>query len=494
MEESEQNFSKPRAAWFPFEPYRWLLAPLLVCLVILTFLILEVVNELRINEVSFALRNNENTYDVSSDMLLTRFTMLFQNSQSIQSTESLLQESRMMTVLSEIRELPVEEPSYAFLKNPAVYIINFAAFITLTEPYRISDSFQHEKLLQIAYIFERRREFTAAVAVYSEVLEKFELNSIEAAYVYLHLGFCLALQGKGEKGRDYLRKAIETSPGSGIAQVAFKINNELNRLTEQKTQIDKMKLSAKKGKAYFEIMAYRDAIDTFEKIKPREKNLEILYFLARAKEEAGDTQSAILDYQKLVEQKNRIWSAAANRRLYLLFSFYSRDDSLKAESIANGIKNGDSQFLSQAESITKGLTLNRENELLQEARETLATIADIPEGSVELAKINPENENKLGELQKQLEKIQTVRIEASKKKMLPQEKLNNLSVSQLKTYFKKNTQTLSFIETRSLGNLTGEILQETTEFVEIQTLYGPMKIPRTEIIRSGEVKTAEVIQ
>lgn len=512
--------SRHSASIFRLDPYRYLYAPLLLLFVVSTFLVMYTIRNLRIREAVFRLHHNENAYSISADTLVQKYKDLRNSSNTVFDSKTLLKESRLMAVLSEVRKIDETDGFYKVMEKPAALVLNLASKLSITEPFHLEHSHEREKLLQAAYIYERRRDFIAAAAVYSQVLSNYQLGVPEATFIHLHLGFCYSLSGKDEVALANLRDVQRLMPQSSMATAALAIESIVLEKLEIERKLEKLPTSATKAKKLFDITAYNEAANTYSLLPQKTMDQENLYFKARAQEEAGQVDAAIRDYRSVIEKnpKNK-WGLAANRRLYILSSFYVRNEDIRSNSIKRGIEYGDASTIARAEVIKKGSLIEKEDDALQTNREELAQISDVPVKSLapekKTTEIEKEKEEKeettaikvekktetkvsdrlLEKLKKQRFKpIVNIEKKAAPAPRPPQRVYTENRIRKLEIKFLKTHEDVYIIVLNNGNLMYGADLSVKTKSMKVLTIYGKREILFTELESIEQAKSKKILE
>lgn len=118
-----------------FDYYRIVLLPAFILFIVLSFMLLQVVHDLRINEVGITLQKASHDDESSSALLLERFRMLIKESGQGETAEAYLRESKLMALMSDVRIMPPRATRIAWLETPAIFLINLMAFLTASDYY-----------------------------------------------------------------------------------------------------------------------------------------------------------------------------------------------------------------------------------------------------------------------------------------------------------------------------------------------------------------------
>lgn len=503
MGNSNQNTLQAQASTIPvfFDYYRYILAPLVFAFIILSFLTMRVINDLRVNEVGFNLRQSNRTGAASSSTLLARYKLM---SKDAGSSADYLAEGRLMAVMSKLQQVPDYKVSYPWLEPVAVSVINLMALATGTDPYRISTGIKKERLLQAAYIYERKRMFEQAADVYKKVLAGYSLAASEEGYIKLHLGFCLALLSDTSDAVKHLEWVTLKLPESEMAVTAFLLIQYITEFDRRLRKIEQMPESVEKGESFYEIMAYTRAIETMSKLKAPEtlqQSQSLYFYRGRSYEETGDVAKAVADYTRVIDLKaDSDLGIAANRRLYMLSTFYEKNDDLKKKALANGLETGDAGFFVKAEKYEKSVTLEAEQQFLKDSNNLTLLKNETGVDTVPIAdsysniEIESENTESIAILRQKLKKVKQKQdiieqIRKEKARPLNLEKYTKAQPEERVTIIKKNEKQVYRIKTRTMGTIIGHIRKRTSSQVQVLSLYGELNIPASEILSEEKIES-----
>lgn len=344
IEVSEAGKKGPRG--LKFDRHKWLGLPFNALLLIFSLLLMQVIADLRFNEMSIALENvNQKGFGLKSTGLIARYQLIRAQGTASNTVEdkSILTEAQLMTVLSgEFAEKKRKEVSIPFLEGPARAVINTVNFLVGSEPLVNLEEDKGQKLLEMAYFYERKKQFNKSIFVYNAAIKHYGKASNEAAYIYLHRGFGLSLVGFREAALTDYDKVMSLDKGGELAITAEILSSFLIQTNLEIERIDRMVTSVNKGIAYQKVTANRRAIEVFNRLEPTRKGQSLYYHRGRAYEEIGQTKKAIADYKRVIAINPRtLLAKKANRRLYILSTFYGDNKKLKEETKKLAEKTGD---------------------------------------------------------------------------------------------------------------------------------------------------------
>ena len=196
------------------EIYRYLPLPLMVVFCIISIMVMQVISDLRVEEVSLTFQKyrQEQGSDRTSS-LVARFEIL--QRQSAESETSYLKEGKQMSILSDqYSENQDDRKRYSLLNNVVKSLMNQVASLTGSE-IRFSNSDQKkQRLIELAYMNERKRKFNKSIAIYDYLDSDFDNQQKEKAYIYLHRGYCKALIGQRQQAITDLENAARLGKGA----------------------------------------------------------------------------------------------------------------------------------------------------------------------------------------------------------------------------------------------------------------------------------------
>jgi tetratricopeptide (TPR) repeat protein len=246
-----------------------------------------------------------------------------------------LVEGELMAAASyDMSKREAEEQRRGIFERVVVAIMNFAGKLTNSKPIADPSEDQGQKILEVAFFYERRREFAKAIEAYNASLKNYAQRKDMLAYIFLHRGFCYSNIGKRAEALADYRQTKAYDPGEGeygvTAEVLALFLLDINK---RLSLVEKMADSVDKGELLYLLMSYHRAIDSLTAVIQRAPDQKAYFFRGRSYEETGNTASAISDYRRTIAMgRQSEWSAKANRRLYILGTFYEANAKLTEES------------------------------------------------------------------------------------------------------------------------------------------------------------------
>jgi tetratricopeptide (TPR) repeat protein len=291
----------------------------------------------KVSELQSHLR--EISFEQNSDSLLNitgRLTLIKNRLEAGESPMDNYQyEARMQSLTSGLN-LYNRENETDGTEEPIDVLSSAVRFLMGNE--RVSDAkgdpayFPH---LEEAYYWERNRHYNLAVQKYKYLVIEFgdELKETVNETVLLHLSFSHLMTANYSEAERIADEIITRSDNMVFRITADRINSFLYSLKKKHQQLASLKTdSMELGREQYFSVKYREAVETLSGFLERKNpdlndEAEARYYLARAQEELGDTESAIKEYQRIIllsEDENI--SMEAGRRLLMLSSFYDITD------------------------------------------------------------------------------------------------------------------------------------------------------------------------
>ncbi len=349
-----------------FDVRKWIVLPLLLLFLIISMVFMQVIAELREKELKISLEDLEDGKGSGRSVgLIARYLAARNRLQTTtEGTSAYLDEIKSVaTFFQNFSREDAPLKYFPFLEKPGIYLVNIISTLMATSPLQSIKQNRGRKILEIAYFFERKREYSKAVLAYNAALKYYGEQFPEASYAYLHRGFCRALLGERESALADYSAVIRGTPSGDFGITAEILLRLLSDMGKETANLDAMVNSISKGEAYYRLMAYQKAISTFTMVPDSGKSQRVFFFRGRSYEETGRTGEAISDYHKVLQiDPSTKYGRDANRRLYMLSMTYGKIDKLKSDTIANAGKLGDDAFFQAAADIEKMTGLGKLNE------------------------------------------------------------------------------------------------------------------------------------
>ncbi len=370
--------------------------------------------ELRLNIQKDQVMN----YELSSKALKDKLKQIFIERENFENEIKLnvLESSILNSNLKDFKFKLTWEESIGLL------LVNTVRFFSLKPPLELETNQTNTLLLQYAFFQERSRRYKLASDKYNDLELNLNSKSDEIAFVYLHNGFCLAMQGQITDSYIKLNKVINLFPGTHYAEnanllILFLEESEKNKKFIQNNKSNPIILT----KRLYENGNYEETLNEINKLPKLSKDL--IFVKARSLEELGRTTKAIDEYIPLsTQQENKEIAIKANRRLMLLSNYYENNKELSEISKKNAISLGDSSAI---QTVEKGKEFKQEAKVL-EAIQTIdntdSQLASLKEEIIQEIKINKELEKETI-----VEKIQKDKSISNEKELITHNKIKNLS-------------------------------------------------------------------
>lgn len=498
------------------DPYKWVLLPLIALLGILAFMLLQVISDLRLVQVNQNLQQyRQSEANASSAGLVARFQLIRNRIQrGYESSQDYINEGRMFAILSAEYSSDQRPQRYSFLQGPARFILNSLALFSGKEAFDYGDE-KAQRMVELAYFFERRRKYEQAIALYTKAQPLFANDSEDWQYILLHRGFNYALDGKKDQATADLKTVIERGKGNNNAQTAKKLLAFIQNIDARMKQLKALPLSLQKGIAYYNLMNYRRSIDVLNLLKPASQPR--FFYRGRSYEELGNINQAIADYRRTIElNPGTDLAKQANRRLYMLGAYYTGNDNLKKQAISTSKQIGDTQFIKKSEKIAKNLNKEKEKKLISSKKSRTLLTEVQKETNTDFATVlatNPENTKPLKVVTKKekpiiITKKTTVTKQEVKKVVNPPEIKKVLTqpsqvTFNLEVYLRPRTprrvrkqmlkqkyKTLDKINTTDGQEYLGAIIKSYRDSHDILTLRGLYNIKKVNIHSQQKVSSS----
>jgi len=391
---SKEKKVKKKLAKSGIDLYKIVGIPLVLLILVGGLALMGAVTELRIKELKLAMQDLDDNQGAGRSIgLIVRYNMIKNRMLSkAEIASDYLNEGEMMAVLSgEFDNKSLRIDYFRFFEKPATVFVNALSFILGDKPIRNFSEDKGNKLIEVAYFFERKRKFKKASKVYEAAIRYFEDDPKNLAYIYLHRGFCLSLTGERIKALIDYDSVIKLVPNGEMKITAQKLKNFLTEVQTKLAIVEKLVTSVSKGKAFYDLMAYNKAIETMNEMERNNIRTQKLYFYrGRAYEEIGNTKKALADYRKVISiSKYTLLATNANRRIFMLGSYYSSDVSLKKESKKNAVTMHDETFIKKSEVVAKAVDTKKVSEIKKDiyTKKAIEFVNEKTDAKLEVPKI-----------------------------------------------------------------------------------------------------------
>jgi hypothetical protein len=390
--------------------------------------------ELRLNIQKDQVMN----YELSSKALKDKLRQVFIDRENFEN------EIKLNVLESSILNSNLKEFKFklSFEENLGLLLVNTVRFFSLKPPLELETNQTNTLLLQYAFFQERSRRYKLASDKYNDLEKKLKSKSEEIAFVYLHNGFCLAMQGQIDESYTKLRNVVEFFPGTHYAEnanllIIFLKENEKNKKSIQNIKSNPLLYT----KRLYENGNYEETLSEISKLPKLTKDLT--FVKARSLEELGKTSHAIDEYLPLSkQQENKEIAIKANRRLMLLSNYYEENKELSDISKKNAVSLGDSNAIQ---------TVEKGKEFKQEAK-VLEAIQIIDNSDINLASIKEEIVQEIKIIKDVDKKSKTEIIKNEKSIVLLKEK--RIDFKKIDTKLENNLSEKSNSENKKLDSIT----------------------------------------
>ena len=525
-----------------FDGHKWIGLPLNLIIIILGIFLIRSIFSLRINEFSSNLRKSSNTNKkVRSAGLVARYQLIQKRFNQFKGNDNYKDEARLMAMVSGDYTGDQNRRDPGFLKVPALGIINLVNMIS-GSPLMVDETVDKGgRLIEMAYFYERKRQFRKAIAVYNAALKIYETEATEVPYIYLHRGFCLSLIGLSQSALSDYDKVISLVPDKEEAVTAEFLSSFLRSANQQILEVDKRANSVIKGRAYHQLMAYKKAIKIFNLLEKTRPSQRLYYYRGRSFEEIGRLKRALQDYERVMNMNpNSEIAKKTNRRRYILGTFYENDNNLKDKAYKHAKENKDATFVEEIKSIEKTINVKQVTKLKKSEidKEIISfvneqnksknskkkdnenteeeTIVSVDEETIleNIAENNKKIAKRIQEIRRETKKEEPLKkdpiIAVVKKKETPftKEKLKKMVETEKRVIQREREQPITtrkimsskkaklklMIFTKSGDIFFGSLLNENSEILTIATIYGTIDVKVEDIVIKSKLRGNKVIK
>lgn len=231
-------------------------------------------------------------------------------------------ELRMDTLVMGKRNEARAVPAYAGFEIPALWLINLNRRILGKGPLIIDtgeDAISME--LDIAFYYERNFMFERAIEAYDTVLSRRTTQSAVRSSILLHQGYCYALLGKSKNAREKYQATIREFPQESSSITATILLKYMEGFTHARERVLAGRFDPlSRSRKLVHLMAYRQALEILENEEEvaRPKDLALIrYSKARCYAGLGNPGRAAETYLKVVlDYPDSEYAKLSNRRLY----------------------------------------------------------------------------------------------------------------------------------------------------------------------------------
>lgn len=468
-------------------------------LILVSFIILIRIGQIRLNEITLELNRIENRFNPTySAGLLKKYMLLRYRPGAL---NQLYQELEVMAALSTPETKEKEQKTWSVaLAEKFVTFFDSLSGVNETE-YQKSQ--RNIRMLEDAYFMESISAFPEAISLYEKVRKVFHPDSYEHRFAAFHEAFCFAVTGDTKKALNLLKKVF-IGRQDDLALSARKFYAFIQETQKLQKSIARLKPSAEKAEKYMKIGDHLNALKTIEKMRPEKRTQKVALLKATALESLGLHKAAILRYRKLA-QSNSEYAKEANRRLFILGQKIN-DKKIIRESIRNGYRLRDNNFIEKSQSIATIIPQRDKEKLKAEKiskysiKETDSSIPDITyqkykeeAGITTIAKVEPPKSEKKKASNKPAKKPDENSINEKAFKALQPDAdgvsasvmrrvLNTmLTIPEREKVLRDNYPNQTEIITMDNNRLVGPIIEASGKEIRIVTVYGIMRLKRSQI-------------
>jgi len=465
--------------------------------------IMRVIADIRFRELKTSLQNVGSERATGASLsLITRYQFVqHRYAQGGEKAADYLVEGELMAAASlEASKAEAQTEKLGLFERMVVSAMNFVGRFTNTQPIADANEDQGQKILEVAFFYERRREFAKAIEAYNASLQNYSQRKDMLAYIFLHRGFCYSNIGKrAEALADYRQTKAYDSADGEYGTTAEVLALFLLDINKRIAIVEQMNDSVEKGELLYLLMSYHRAIDTLTntiKAKPEQK---AYFFRARSYEETGSTRSAIADYRHVIALgRGSQWSAQANRRLYILGTYYEADAKLADESKLLAKSVGDEKFINENQIYAQTVDSQKvaklgEDKIFSETLQVIEERKQDDTGKINL--VDPETQkviewtedslsHRRGKLDQLIERTGSAQRSIRLRNILINPKTSRDARRQI---FVANFKSLAKIEASDGNEFIGIVDNEEGQNIELITVMGVVRLPKNAIRQRSEV-------
>lgn len=305
------------------------------------------------------------TAQIETDELRHRLNGLTLRADSIDASDLLMrleQEQRGNTAKLTKKEIPEEEIRLlsAFPEKPggdgawlsheslpvkffrgAIALMQRAAGIRPVEHIYRDDELD---LVTLAYNLERRRYYSEALVTFQKALKP-GASPATRDFILLHSGYAFFFLGEYESARNAWKDVIARPSTEANRILGEKLVEWLDRFLARRGKAGSLAGVKNRALEFYRMMAYKDSLENLMQVAEGERDPNYYYLRGRVHEAPGEYEAAVRDYRKAIVTNRQSEAAAlASRRLYLMGTFYRRNERLAEAAKASGTASGDIRF------------------------------------------------------------------------------------------------------------------------------------------------------
>lgn len=332
---------------------------LLLVLLLFSFLFNKSIIDIRLEEIDYHL-NRVALEDKSSQTfsIISRYELIKRRIESGDvASEDYTGEGRMQVVLA-TNTIPQLQSATRKMSpwHPVRLTLAGMRFLLRKEQIGTQEVVAAIEELEQAYLFERQRNYKAALGVYEKILTKPFIPPKVHASVLMHKAFCLSLLSNYEESAAMYQQVVDTYGDTPEGVLSLRLLEFLTSMEEKKNEVAlASKNKHEMGKRLYTYMDYRGAIkelDTYLKSPQTIEKKSAHFYKGRSHEELGEYRNAVDEYRSVLRLDGRgEWAQKANRRLVMLGTFYEQRNSAIATARKELVKQGDTAFVKEVEAL-----------------------------------------------------------------------------------------------------------------------------------------------
>jgi len=455
-----------------------------VVVVLLAVALLTTVSRLRMYELRDSLQAfNEKSDDLRNVSLLSRISLIAGRAFAGQSENAGTYRQEAEGALIAIRQGQARVADVPLTDRAALPVLNVFNFITGLPRLSLGRQSEQEIVLDLAFRFETQREYAKAIHSYEIYLKEFSATAEERDFALLHRGFCRAMLGEFETSlKDF--EVVKATASPKALPVAEKLIGFIRALTERIRSIESVSDPARRGELYYNAAAYVKALENFALVDNARQSDKVRFLTARSLEETGRAKEAVSIYRSLVASgQGGNYAVNANRRMYMLGTFFADDKELAKESKKNSeTVVRDREFMSTVTHLEKSAVKLHEETAVERKKQDaeIATrvakveepvktpvvavvsqpVADKPRPAVEKPRVVAEPNLRDERVAKRAETLETAKKERLIRKQA--QKVDKLTMSDGNVFF-------------------GVIYKEDAQNVFLYSVLGNLQLPKSDI-------------
>ncbi len=315
-------------------------ALLVIALLGFTFIFNIGLIDMRLEEVQYYLGSIAARQDASNTYgIVARYELIRQRMErGDDDVDAFELEARIQALTSaRLFEADTVSSSRELYRVPVRTAVNFIRVLLGKDIVNFQEDDKIFNVIEIGYFWERNRRYQEAINIYSDVLENPLQFEIRAA-IMVHKAFCYSMLNEYEKAKGLYERVISEFSGTEAGMISWRLLDFISGMEQERRAVASKQLSGlEKAKQFYRLMDFRSAIRYFslylDQRLPIASAVEARFYKARAHEELGETQEAMIEFRRVIQDDpgNR-WSIQANRRLLMLGEFYEQQQQVAQEA------------------------------------------------------------------------------------------------------------------------------------------------------------------